>query len=149
MEYCSQMQVKQSKNGRLTSNNKVSPIDLERQFSLRRYAPANISPFEKAFEKCKPRGSVIFGVLLYVLYKMAYYVWSFGLKLPFKNSGILPGSVRVINPFNLGALLQPLYRRQVVFLITNCSCLKGNVNLLCSRPFTVFRTHFLSQDRLF
>ena len=134
------MQVKQSKNGRLTSNNKVSPIGLERQYSLRRYARG--LHFSKALSKglIFGGGSVIFGILQYVLYKMACYVWSFGLRIPVKNSGILPGSVRVINHFNLGAVLQPLYRRQVVFLITNCSCLKGNVNLLCSRPFTVFRT---------
>ena len=47
--------VKQSKNGKFTSNYKASPIEFETQISVRR-APPNISPSKRAFEKCKPRG---------------------------------------------------------------------------------------------
>ena len=36
--------VKQSKNGKIFSNYKASPIDFEMQISLRRKAPPNISP---------------------------------------------------------------------------------------------------------
>ena len=43
---------KQSKNGKFTSNYKVSPIDFETQISLRRYlATPHISPSKRAFEK--------------------------------------------------------------------------------------------------
>ena len=35
--------VKQSKNGKFTSNYKASPIDFETQISLRRQAPPNVS----------------------------------------------------------------------------------------------------------
>ena len=36
--------VKQSKNGKFTSNYKASPIDFEKKISLRRQVPPNISP---------------------------------------------------------------------------------------------------------
>ena len=57
MENCPQIyKVKQSKNGKVTSNYKASPIDLETQISLRRLAPPKISPPKRAFEKYKTRG---------------------------------------------------------------------------------------------
>ena len=48
--------VKQSKNGKCSSNYNASPIDFETQISLRRKAPPKISPSKRAFEKCKPQG---------------------------------------------------------------------------------------------
>ena len=36
--------VKQSKNGKFTSNYKASPIDFEMQISFRRLVPLNITP---------------------------------------------------------------------------------------------------------
>ena len=48
--------VKQSKNGKFTSNCKASPIDFETQISLCRKAPPKISPSKRAFEKYKPGG---------------------------------------------------------------------------------------------
>ena len=56
MENCPQIQSKTSKKGKFTSNYKVSPINFETQISLRRYAPPNISPSKRAFEKYKSRG---------------------------------------------------------------------------------------------
>ena len=58
--------VKQSKNGKFTFNYKASPIDFETQISLRRWAPPNVSPSKRAFEKYKPRGlfSEFYGVFI-------------------------------------------------------------------------------------
>ena len=48
--------VKQSKNGKFPSTYKAIVMDFETHISLRRYAPPNISPSKRAFEKYQPRG---------------------------------------------------------------------------------------------
>ena len=66
MEIALKYKVKQSKNGKFTSNYKASPIDFETQISLRIKALPKISPSKRAFEKYTPRGlfSELYGTLL-------------------------------------------------------------------------------------
>ena len=70
LEFALKYRIKQSKNGKFPSNYKASPINFEMQISLRRYAPPQISPSKRAFEKYKPRGLFLdFTVYLYLFVK--------------------------------------------------------------------------------